>query len=84
MAVEAPPVAVVENQPPAVSAFPAGVAGTQVGDRVVRRRITGTRSAGRTAAEVVASLAALQDLKEKGCLNEAQFEGLRVRILRGH
>ena len=53
-------------------------------DGVVRRRITGKRSAGRTAAEIVASLAALQDLKEKGCFNDAQFEGLRVGILRDH
>ena len=52
-----------------------------MGDRVVRRR---KRSAGRTAAEIVAPLADLQDLKEMGCLNEAQSEGLRVGILRGH
>lgn len=64
--------------------LPASVAGTQVGDRVVRRRITGKRSAGRTAAEIVASLADLQDLEEMGCLNAAQSEGLRVGILRGH
>ena len=55
-----------------------------MGDRVVRRRITGKRSAGRTAAEIVASLADLQDLEEMGCLNAAQSEGLRVGILRGH
>ena len=50
----------------------------------MRRRITGERFAGRTAAEIVACLADLQDLKEKGCLNEAQSEGFRVGILRGH
>ena len=64
--------------------FPASVAGTQVGDRVVRRCIMGKRSVGRTAAEIVASLADLQDLEEMGCLNAAQSEGLRVGILRGH
>ena len=55
-----------------------------MGDRVVRRCIMGKRSAGRTAAEIVASLADLQDLEEMGCLNAAQSEGLRVGILRGH
>ena len=64
--------------------LPASVAGTQVGDRVVRRCIMGERSAGRTAAEIVASLADLLDLEEMGCLNAAQSEGLRVGILRGH
>ena len=49
----------------------------------MRRRITGQRSAGRTAADIVASLADVQDLEEMGCLNEAQSEGLRVGILRG-
>ena len=55
-----------------------------MGDRVVRRRITGKRSAGLTAAEIIAYLADLQDLEDMGCLNEAQSEGLRVGILRGH
>ena len=55
-----------------------------MGDRVVRRCITGKRSAGRTAAEIVASLADLQDLEEMGCLNAAQSESLWVGILRGH
>ncbi len=49
----------------------------------MRRRITGKRSAGRTAAEIVAPLADVQDLDEMGCLNEAQSEGLLVGILRG-
>ena len=55
-----------------------------MGDRVGRRCIMGKRSAGRTAAEIVASLADLQDLEEMRCLNAAQSEGLRVGILRGH
>ena len=50
----------------------------------MRRRITGKRSAGLTAAELIAYLADLQDLEEMGCLNEAQSEGLRVGILRAH
>ena len=54
------------------------------GGRSCRAQAHHGETLGRTAADIVASLADLQDLEEMGCSNEAQTEGLRVGSLRGH
>ena len=65
---------------PPVAAIDAAGGGS---GRVVRRRLTGKRAPRARASEVVATLAALVELKEKGCVDDAQCEMLRAGVLRG-